>query len=87
MENENIYCLLSEILVEEFNFKKESINLSETTNINDLGFDSFQIVELMYEVERRLGIKIRNEELSNIKTISALVKLINEKKEQNEQEI
>lgn len=63
-----------------FNIIKKRTNkkFNESTEINFLGLDSLDLVELVMEIEDELNVKIPDEKLNNIKTISDLLKIINE---------
>ena len=56
------------------------INLQEITNHaslrDDLGLDSFGAVEFIFELENKFEMKIPDEDLKNIKTVSDVVKYI-----------
>ena len=58
------------------------INLDEVpaaTQIRDLGLDSLDFMEVLMDVEEELGITFTNEELLSIKTVSDLLKVIDNK--------
>lgn len=63
-----------------FNIIKKRTNkkFNESTEINFLGLDSLDLVELVMEIEDELNVKIPDEKLNNIKIISDLLKIINE---------
>ena len=52
-------------------------NINETSYdlkiVDDLGLDSFSMVEIIYELEIRLGIKVTNEDLKKIATVGDVV--------------
>ncbi|MGL5732738.1 MAG: acyl carrier protein [Metamycoplasmataceae bacterium] len=50
--------------------------ISASTNIKELGLDSLDLVEVVMEIEQELDIKIPDDELTNIKTIDDLIKII-----------
>lgn len=56
------------------------IHLQEITNHaslrDDLGLDSFGAVEFIFELENKFELKIPDEDLKNIKTVSDVVKYI-----------
>ncbi len=71
MSFEEIKGLIAEILaVDEEKITKES-NL-----IDDLGADSLSVVELHMEIEERLGVKIPDEEVVNLKTVQDVLNAI-----------
>jgi len=48
--------------------------------VDDLGADSLDVVEMLMTLEDEFGISIPDERVEEIKTIPAIVKLINESK-------
>jgi len=62
-------------LAERFNVKKNTIQL-KTSLIEDLGMDSFQSVELLYELELQYKIRIPNEALKDLKKIGDIINYI-----------
>lgn len=75
----DFFDLLGKILQDEFNIDINVKSIKAKDSINDLGLDSFEIVELMHEIEVQMGIKIENEELQKIGTVEELIDLIAEK--------
>ena len=68
-----------EILVEQLDLERDEIN--ETSNfVDDLEMDSLDMMELVIEMEKETGIKIENEKLVDIKTVSDLLSYIEENK-------
>ena len=52
-------------------------DVTEQTDLRDgLGMDSLQVVELLFEVEEQLGVKIEDEEAKALRAISDLLDLI-----------
>ncbi len=64
-----------------FNIIKQRTDkkFNNSTEIKLLGLDSLDLVELVMEIEDTLSIKIPDEELTNIKTIDDLFKIIKDK--------
>ena len=56
--------------------KRTDKKFNNSTEIKLLGLDSLDLVELVMEIEDELNIKIPDEELTNIKTIDDLFKII-----------
>ena len=53
--------------------------ISDTANIlEDLGADSLDVVELLMTVEDEFGVSIPDEQVAELKTIPAIVKIIDE---------
>ncbi len=59
--------------------KRTDKKFNNSTEIKLLGLDSLDLVELVMEIEDALNIKIPDEELTNIKTIDDLFKIIEDK--------
>lgn len=54
-------------------------DISDTANvIEDLGADSLDVVELLMTFEDEFGVSIPDEEVEKLKTIPAIVKIIDE---------
>jgi len=51
----------------------------ETVIREGLGLDSLQIVELLFEIEERLGVKIADDEATKLRTVGDLITLIDSK--------
>ena len=67
------------IIAEQLCISKDDI--SDTANvIEDLGADSLDVVELLMTFEDEFGVSIPDEEVEQLKTIPAIVKIIDEHK-------
>ncbi len=66
-------------LVESLNIEEDEIKLDSSLN-DDLGIDSLDAVELSLDLENEFDIEITDEELSSLKTVEDIVKLIESKK-------
>jgi len=66
---ESVIKIVSEYL-EVDNVKPES------HLVDDLGADDFDTIELIIKVEKSLGVKISDEEGSNIKTVQDLINVV-----------
>ncbi len=68
-----------EKIIEEIKtfLKKDSINI--TDNLRDLGIDSLDLLDFILEAEEKFDIKIEDDELLNLNTISDVVALIKTK--------
>ncbi len=62
------------LLADQLGFDADSI--TETTSFEDLGADSLDLVELMMSLEEEFSISAAEEELTGIKTVGDVVKLI-----------
>jgi acyl carrier protein len=62
---------LQEILVREFNLTREQ--LAPTAELNALGVDSLDLLELMFKIEDRFGVTIRDDTPTNLLTVADVV--------------
>jgi len=62
-------------LAKELNIKKENIT-PEKRLIEDLGMDSFTSIELIFELEDRLGIDIPEKETFKLITVGDIINYI-----------
>lgn len=78
MDYEQIVKEVKKIIVDKLGVEESEV--TETANFtNDLGADSLDTVELLMEFERVFGIKIPDEETSNISTVGDAINKVNEK--------
>ena len=78
MEYEEIVKKVKAIIVDKLGVEPSEV--TETANFtNDLGADSLDTVELLMEFEKVFGIKIPDEETSNIATVKDAVDKVAEK--------
>ena len=78
MTEEEIVKQVKAIIVDKLSV--EEAEVTETANFtNDLGADSLDTVELLMEFERVFGIKIPDEETSNIATVKDAIDKVKEK--------
>ena len=65
-------------IVDEELAKRDDIG--EDAEIRDgLGLDSLQVVELLFEIEEELGVKIEDEEAQQLRTVGSLLDIIEAK--------
>ena len=76
MDKKEVEKKVKEVLEERLKIKNVT---SDSHFVNDLGLDSFNMVELLYEVEEVFGISIPEEDLRNINTVGEIVEYIFEK--------
>jgi acyl carrier protein len=62
---------LQDILVREFNLTREQ--LAPTAELSALGVDSLDLLELMFKIEDRFGVTIREDTPTNLQTVSDVV--------------
>jgi acyl carrier protein len=78
MTNEEIVKQVKDIIVDKLGVEESSV--TETASFtNDLGADSLDTVELLMEFEKVFGIKIPDEETSNIATVGDAIAKVTEK--------
>jgi len=63
------------MIAEKANIPVDQLKLNNSL-INDLGMDSFTLVEVAYEIRELYGIKLNSSELSQVKTISDTIEII-----------
>ena len=82
MEYEEIVKKVKEIIVDKLGV--EATEVTDSANFtNDLGADSLDTVELLMEFEKVFGIKIPDEETSQITSVKDAVDKVVEKLAQN----
>jgi len=54
-------------------------NLKEEDTLTSLGLDSLDLVEVMLEIEDKLGVEFTSEEIADLDTLKSVVDLINKK--------
>ena len=69
-----VFEKIRSLLSEQLGFDEEMI--TESTCFEDLGADSLDLVELMMSLEEEFSISADEEELTDIKTVGDVVKLI-----------
>lgn len=64
------------LLAEQLGFDEESISLN--TSFEELGADSLDLIELMMSLEEEFSISADEEDLTTIKTVGDVTRLISE---------
>ena len=59
--------------------KLKGKELTLESNFKDLGLDSLDLVDLVYQFEEELGVQFEDEELAGLKTVQDVVNLIESK--------
>ncbi len=72
---ENLLAELRSWMQSEFHLKPEQIEPA-THLIDDLDFDSIDLVDLAVLLEERLGFQLNNEELNSVETVGDAVNVI-----------
>jgi len=78
MTKEEVVKKVKEIIVDKLGV--EEADVTENANFtNDLGADSLDTVELLMEFEHQFGVKIPDEDASNIVTVADAIKYVEAK--------
>ena len=73
---ENLLAELRSWMQSEFSLKPEEQIEPATHLIDDLDFDSIDLVDLAVLLEERLGVKLDNEELNSVETVGDAVNVV-----------
>ncbi len=65
---------------DRLNDKLKGKELTLDSAFKDLGIDSLDLVDLVFEMEEELGVEFEDAELMNLKTVQDLVQLLESKK-------
>ncbi len=77
MTREEIFEQVQQLFVETFELEKEDVSLYAHL-YNDLDLDSFDAIELAIKMESDSGIKLEEDDLRAIQTISDVIDLIDQ---------
>jgi len=66
---------VKELVAEQLGISKDTIK-DDANIIEDLGADSLDVIEMLMTLEEEYGISIPDEKINQVKTISQIVKLI-----------
>jgi acyl carrier protein len=69
---------IKKIFKEKLDANPEDIEPGKT--VTELGLDSLDMYEMIYEMENEFGVKIPDSEVANLVTIGDIVKFIDSKK-------
>jgi len=75
MTKEDILKQVQQLLTEAFELEAGVINL-EAHLYRDLDLDSFDAIDLAINMESKIGIKLQEEELKLIRTVSDIVEMV-----------
>ncbi len=78
MDKKEIIEKVNDFLINEIEIEKELIT-PEASLIKDLGIDSLDIVDIIVIVEQVFGIRIKGEELKDVKTLQQFYDFIDGK--------
>ena len=70
-----IFDKVKESLVDQLDVEDEKVTM-EASIIDDLGADSLDLVDLVMSLEEEFDVEIPDEQVENIKTVSDIVKYI-----------
>lgn len=65
------------IICDQLELEEDAVTL-ESNLLEDLGADSLDLVDLVMSLEDEFGLEVPDEEFDNIKTVSDVVKFIEE---------
>ncbi|MFR7590288.1 MAG: acyl carrier protein [Longibaculum sp.] len=65
---------------ERLSSKLKGQELTKESSFRDLGIDSLDLVDLVFELEEEIGVEFEDNELMEIKTVQNLLDLIDSKK-------
>jgi acyl carrier protein len=74
MDDQRISTVVKEFLHERFDIAVDTI--TEDSSIGDLGLDSMMMLEVMLELEDRLGIKLKDLTMPARPTLRDVIKLV-----------
>jgi acyl carrier protein len=77
-EKDHILSDILNLVSANSNIPTDKISINQSL-IDDLGLDSFSMVEIVYELELKYGVQVKNEDLKNVKTVSDIVSLVNDR--------
>ena len=66
---------VKELVADQLGISKDSIK-DDANVVEDLGADSLDVIEMLMTLEEEYGISIPDEKINQVKTISQIVKLI-----------
>ena len=76
MKRKEIFNFLKSIIKDIVGFDVEEMN-EQSSLFNDLGLDSLDAVELIMKCEKKYNIKISDNAVKNIHSVSGLIDIIN----------
>lgn len=82
---ENLEQAVKEEIAKATNRNIEELN-SDTNFFNDLGVDSIKAIEITVAIERRFKVRVRDEQIPQITTVSQAIEVVKQalKKKENE---
>jgi len=78
MTDSEIIDRMREVLVEEFEVEADEV-VPEANFFKDLDLDSLDAIDLVINMDKLLGVKLKGQDAQNIKTVQDFVELIQSK--------
>ena len=78
MERDQIIEKVNHFLIEDIEIEEELI-APEALLTKDLGIDSLDVVDIVVIIEQVFGVKIKGEELKDVKTLGQFYEFVEEK--------
>ena len=78
MTDSEIIEKMTEVLVEQFEVEPDEVR-PEANFFSDLDLDSLDAIDLVINMDKLLGVKLKGEDAQNIKTVQDFVELIQSK--------
>jgi len=75
--SQELLATFTEVLTEEFGVPEDEITAEAT--FEALGLDSLDVVELTLVLEERIGVKLEDEELEDVRTVQDAIDKVKEK--------
>ncbi|WLP85432.1 acyl carrier protein [Mycoplasma seminis] len=64
-----------EIIIQELKKLSKRKHISEDDNIKEIGIDSLDLAELLFEAEAKFGVEISDEQLRDVKTVKDIISI------------
>lgn len=77
MNKDNVFAGVSKVLVDLFEAEADNITL-ESHLYNDLDIDSIDAVDLVVELKKMTGKKIKPDDFKNVRTVGDVVQAVEE---------
>jgi len=75
--SQELLAVFTEVLTEEFGVPEDEIAAEAT--FEALGLDSLDVVELTLVLEEKVGVKLEDEELEDVRTVQDAIDKVEEK--------
>ena len=75
--SQELLATFTEVLTEEFGVLEDEITAEAT--FEALGLDSLDVVELTLVLEEKIGVKLEDEELEDVRTVQDAIDKVKEK--------